>query len=87
MSDQSIENFKDKLDSQHIWPSLYMFKFIVPKGKEGEIYSLFPRNETSTKPSKAGNYISITAKIMMPSSDEVIKIYQQAHKVEGVIAL
>lgn len=48
---------------------------------------LFPSNELSTKESKGGKYVSVTAKIMMGSSDDVIKIYEEAHKVEGVIAL
>ncbi|CAN5436167.1 DUF493 family protein [soil metagenome] len=83
----SFEDFKEKLDSQHVWPSLYMFKFIVPKGTEQEIQSLFPRNELTLKKSKQGNYISLTAKVMMGSSDEIIRIYREAYKIEGVIAL
>ena len=79
--------FKEKLDKQHKWPSLYMFKFIVPKGKEDAIYDIFPKNEVQSKMSKKGNYISLTAKVMMGSSDDVLRIYEEAHKVEGVIAL
>ncbi len=84
---KNLENFKEKLDSQHVWPSLYMFKFIVPKGTEHEIISLFPRNELTSKSSKEGNYTSLTAKVMIGSSDEVIRIYQEANKIEGIIAL
>lgn len=87
MSDKTFEEFKEKLDSQHVWPSIYMFKFIVPKGKEAEILSLFPKNELTSKSSKEGNYTSFTAKVMMGSSNDVIKIYQEAYKIEGVIAL
>lgn len=88
MSDnKTFEDFKEKLDSQHVWPSLYMFKFIVPKGKENEIFSLFPRNELTSKSSKEGNYTSLTAKVMMGSSNEVIRIYREAYKIEGIIAL
>jgi putative lipoic acid-binding regulatory protein len=87
MSDPKIDSFREKLEKVHAWPSLYMFKFIVPKHKEGEIYGLFPKHETKSKLSKNGRYISITAKIMAKSSDEVINIYQKANKVEGVIAL
>ncbi len=85
--DHKLLEFKEKLDSQHRWPSLYMFKFIVPKGQENSIIDLFPKNEVKTKASKRGNYISVTSQVMMGSSDDVIKIYQDAHKVEGVIAL
>jgi uncharacterized protein len=79
--------FKEKLDNNHIWPSVYMFKFIVPSEKEEEINKLFPKNELKSRFSKNKKYISITAKIMMRSSDDVIQIYVKAHKVEGVIAL
>lgn len=88
MSDElSRENFKEKLDSQYSWPSLYMFKFIVPKGKEVKVLHLFPYNEVTTKESKNGNYVSVTAKVMMGSSEDIIKIYEEAYKIEGVISL
>ena len=88
MSDElSRENFKEKLDSQYSWPSLYMFKFIVARGKEDKVLRLFPYNEVTTKQSKNGNYISITAKVMMGSSEDIIKIYEEAYKIEGVISL
>ncbi len=83
----NYQSFKDKLDSQHQWPSLYMFKFIVPAGKENEVFALFPMHELKTKPSKNGNYISVTAQIMMPSSDDVMKIYEEAHGIDGLVAL
>jgi len=79
--------FKEKLDNNHIWPSIYMFKFIVPTGREEEINRLFPKNQLSSRYSKNGKYISITAQVMMQSSDEVIRVYERAHHVEGVIAL
>jgi len=83
----NINSFREKLDNNHAWPTLYMFKFIVPMGKEAEIEKLFPKNEVTTKQSSQGNYISVTAKLMMNSSQDVIDIYEQANKVQGVIAL
>lgn len=83
----NIESFKKKLDIIHNWPSLYMFKFIVPTGKEQEVFALFPNNELSTKKSSNGNYTSVTAKVMMRSSDHVMDKYREAHKIEGVLAL
>lgn len=87
MSAGKFTDFKTKLDKIHEWPSLYTFKFIVPSGKEEEILKIFPMHDVSQKQSSKGNYTSLTAKIMAPSSDEVIRIYKEAHKVEGVIAL
>jgi len=82
-----LEAFKEKLDDAHKWPSLYMFKFIVPKGKEEEVFALFPKNDLSTKKSSKGNYVSVTAKVMMGSSEAVMEKYREANKIEGVLAL
>ena len=87
MDKQWVESFREKLDSHYTWPSLYLFKFIVPKGKEQEVKNLFPLHTTSEKLSKQGNYTSVSAKINMPSSDAVIAIYEKASKIEGIVAL
>ncbi|MTI33441.1 DUF493 family protein [Xanthovirga aplysinae] len=86
----SFESFKEKLDLQHKFPEVYTFKFIVPSTQVEEIKSLFLLDRTSKiveKPSKGGKYISVTAKVLMDSSDDVIRIYKNAQKVEGVISL
>ena len=79
--------FKDKLESAGQFPMLYMFKFIVPNGKETEIGLLFPKNEIALKPSSGGKYVSATIKAMMDSADQIIDIYQKASEIEGVISL
>jgi hypothetical protein len=80
-------SLREKLDQHYIWPSLYTFKFIVPKEKVEEIKRLFPKHESKEKQSKNGNYISVTLQMMMPGSEEVIKVYHLASGVEGLIAL
>ena len=87
MADQDNSSFREKLDQIHQWPSLYMFKFIVPKGKEEEVKRLFPKNILTEKASRTGKYVSITAKVMMASTDAVIEIYEEANKIKGLIAL
>jgi hypothetical protein len=82
-----IESFREKLDQVHSWPTLYMFKFIVPRGKEADVRKLFPLHTTSEKESKNGNYISLTFQMMMPSGKDVIDVYQKAAAIEGIIAL
>ena len=82
-----IESFSEKLDQLHSWPTLYMFKFIVPKSKEAEVRSLFPLHTPTEKESKNGNYISLTLQMMMPSSKAVINVYQKVSTIEGIIAL
>ena len=88
MLDQDwINSFRIKLDRHHSWPSIYIFKFIVPKGKEQEVRNLFPLHTATEKVSREGNYTSVTIQIMAPSSDVVIDIYQRASSIEGLIAL
>lgn len=82
-----LDNFRVKLEEHYSWPSLYMFKFIVPKGKEADLKNLFPNHTFIEKNSTQGNYVSLTMQIMASSSDSVIEIYQKAASVEGLIAL
>ncbi|MCE2895070.1 MAG: DUF493 domain-containing protein [Flammeovirgaceae bacterium] len=80
-------SLKEKLDQHYAWPALYTFKFIVPKGKETEVTSLFPNHVATEKTSKNGNYTSITLQMMMPSSESVIDVYVVTYTIEGIIAL
>jgi uncharacterized protein len=87
MDQEWSNSFREKLDRHYAWPSLYVFKFIVPRGKEDEVKKLFVQHDISQRFSKEGNYASITVKMMMPSSDAVIEIYKQAATIDGLIAL
>lgn len=68
-----------------------MFKFIVPADNErvAQIQALFNSKtaQITTRPSKKGNYISLTAREVMVSADQVMKKYKKAAEIEGVIAL
>lgn len=79
--------FKEKLESVGQFPMVYLFKFIVPLGKEGAIQSLFPDQEVVLKASSGGNYVSSTVKMIVENADYVIGIYEQAAQIEGVISL
>lgn len=79
--------FKEKLEKETSFPSLYMFKFIVPNGRENEIGVLLPNNEMVLKPSSKGKYVSVTIKSMVPNSQSIIDVYEKAAKIKGVIAL
>lgn len=87
MDQQWLDRFRDQLDRHHAWPSLYMFKFIVPHGKEDSLKELFPNHTVTQKASKHGKYSSLTVQMMLPSSEAVIAIYLAASKIEGIIAL
>jgi len=87
MDDNWVESFRQKLEDHYAWPALYMFKFIVPTGKENEVKDLFPYHTPTEKQSKQGNYTSVTVQIMIQSSDAVIEIYKKAALIEGIVAL
>jgi len=79
--------FQALLDDQNDWPTEYVFKFIVPSVGLGAIEVLFNGHPISVRPSKKGNYMSVTAQVVMQSSDDVVAIYTDAGKIEGVISL
>ena len=89
MSDpkDSYQDFKEKLDNEHKWPTTYMFKFVVPSSNVSELKGVLSGEALQEKPSKSGKYVSITLQKRMNSSDEVVDIYMKTKHVEGLIAL
>lgn len=86
-TEQNWQDFAGQLDNFYAWPALYTFKFIVKSGKETELRNLFPMHTDTERPSKNGNYTSVTFQMMMPGSDAVIDVYKKAATIEGIIAL
>lgn len=87
MDQEWLKSFREKLDQHYAWPSLYIFKFIVPSGQEDAVKRLFPKHVASEKQSTRGRYTSVTVQMMMPSSEAVVSVYEQAAAIEGIIAL
>lgn len=83
----NYDAFKEKLDAEHNWPAVYMFKFVVPSLKAIEFEAILPEQKFTVKKSKGGKYISFTLKKMITNSQEVVDIYQAVSGVEGLIAL
>tara|TARA_R110002050_G_scaffold2603_5_gene14843 strand:+ start:5012 stop:5329 length:318 start_codon:yes stop_codon:yes gene_type:complete len=85
------EKLKEQLSQSTKWPSLYMFKFIVPAQNEkiAQVEGLFNTKESQIqlRQSRNGNFVSITAKEMMMSPDKVIERYLEAEAIEGLISL
>lgn len=84
-----FEALRKQLDQLN-WPSLYMFKFIVPSDNQriAQVESLFGDDaEVKLQPSSNGKYTSITAREVMLSADDVLLVYQQASGIDGIIAL
>ena len=87
MYNAKTKKFKELLDQEHDFPTIYTLKFIVPHTKKQEVEKLFPQEEISLKPSRKGNYISLSITMTIESSDLVIAIYEKAAEIEGLISL
>lgn len=91
MDDSKLEKLKTALNNVHDWPSMYLFKFIVPGDlqKIARVEALFNAEtaEIRRRQSKNGKYTSITAREVMTSADEVLDCYREAYQIEGLIAL
>ena len=93
MSDKEAfyTKLKDSLENTTQFPAEYLYKFIVPGigNKVVEIEGLFKGKlaKISTKASKTGKYTSVSIKVKLASSDEVISYYRKAEKIEGIISL
>ena len=82
--------FRSLLDDNNDWPAHYMFKFIVPSEELEDMKDVLAEHvgeDVKVRASRKGNYMSVTARRKMGSSEEVITIYKAAGDVEGVIAL
>ncbi|WP_066757708.1 DUF493 family protein [Crocinitomix algicola] len=87
--DDRFEKLRELLENLN-YPSVYMYKFIVKQdpNKVAEIKKCFNESaEITTKPSKNGNYISVSVKEMMLNSEAIIERYKAVGQIDNVITL
>ncbi|HAS47341.1 MAG TPA: DUF493 domain-containing protein [Microscillaceae bacterium] len=91
MSNEEFYNsLRTKLEDVHSYPTMYMFKFIVPSlsDKVEKVAALFGKEANITnRQSSKGKFTSVTVKVVMLSSEEIIQKYKEVAKIEGVIML
>jgi putative lipoic acid-binding regulatory protein len=75
------------LDETVSFPSEYLFKFIVPISEVHKILFILQGMEIEQKASSNGRYISVSGKMMMQKSEEIITVYERAAVIKGVISL
>lgn len=90
--DEFYKKLKTQLLDTTLWPSEYLYKFIVKTNPTEikKIEGLFNNIGAviSTKVSKNGKYTSLSINVRMKNPDNVIAKYKEvAEKVEGVISL
>jgi hypothetical protein len=90
MEEKFYGNLKQKLEEYGSWPQPYLFKFIIPADNQklAQVEALFGSEaQVTTRQSKTNKYISVSAKEMMLSPDEVIKVYKKAGDIKGIMSL
>lgn len=83
--------FKEKLEETHSFPSVYIFKYIVPAEQSAiaRLHSIFENSggSISTRDSKNGKYTCMTIKVPVNDADDVVIYYRQAAAIEGIMML
>jgi uncharacterized protein len=90
--DEFYAKLKSELANTSIWPSEYLYKFIVISDtkKINTLNHIFDNLGAviTTKESKNGKYTSVSINVKMKNPDAVIEKYKEVgKKVEGVISL
>ncbi len=94
-SDQKTEEFykklKEKLSNDTLWPSNYLYKFIVPSDekKVAQIKEAFESHDANIQlnESSKGNFVSVSIHVKMKNPDAVIEKYLEVSYIEGIISL
>ena len=90
--DEFYKKLKEQLYNTSLWPSEYLYKFIVITELEKiqKVQVIFDNMGAviETKASKNGKYTSVSINVLMKNPVAVIEKYKEvAEKVEGVISL
>lgn len=82
-----FDKFKELLLEQTAFPDYYQFKFVVKTEKKQEVLDLLVDHQITEKLSKNGTYTSITSKKIFDNPDQIIAVYKEVSKVEGILSL
>ncbi len=88
--DDFYADLEKKLNEETQFPSVYLFKFIIPNDNQrlAQTQALFGAEaQVTTRESRTGKYLSVSAKEMMLSAASIIERYRKAEKIEGIIQL
>ena len=87
MDNQQFQKFRDLLDQSYQWPDYYEFKFILKIDERLEAINKLQGFTITETPSKKGNYISINARKLMKSTQEVLDVYERMSTIKGIFSL
>jgi hypothetical protein len=79
-------DFKELLDQTYQWPDYYDFKFIVKAADKHLVLEKLSGLTVTETPSKQGNYVSINARKLIKTSQEVVDLYEVIGTIKGVMS-
>lgn len=89
--DDFYKKLKNELIDTTVFPTDYMYKFIIPNKTElkNQVEHIFNYEGAviKSKTSKSDKFVSLTILVKVKSADDVIKKYKEAAQVEGIISL
>lgn len=91
-TEEFYKKLKINLEENHNFPENYLYKFILSNSdseKLSELYQVFDGLEYSitTKESSNKKYIGVSISCFVLDANQVIKLYQEVGKIEGIIML
>lgn len=90
-SEEFYARLKQELTDSTLWPSEYLFKFIVPSLPVNveEVEKSFDNMGAviETTQSKTGKYTSLSINVKMESPQAVIDKYIHLSTIEGIVSL
>lgn len=90
-TNEFYERLKIELERSSNWPSVYLFKFIVPTAIEKVMQVENSFNNMGavikTTQSKTGKFTSISIDVLMQTANQVINKYKEVATIEGIISL
>ncbi|MEM8520662.1 DUF493 family protein [Flavobacterium sp. PL12] len=85
------DRLKVELDMSNTWPSIYLFKFIVPTVDDNivRVEAAFDCMGAviNTRKSKTGKFTSISIDVTMKDSQEIVDKYLEVSTIEGIVSL
>ena len=95
MMDKNTEDFyiilKEELTNSTLWPSEYLYKFIMPSNVHSiaKVEAAFNNMGAviTTQQSKTGKFTSVSVSVNMPNPQSVIDKYIEVSDIEGIISL
>jgi len=90
-TEEFYERLKEELRTTSEWPTLYLYKFIVPTDatKILAVEDAFNNMGAviNTTQSRTGKFTSVSVNVSMMSPEHVVAKYQEVSTIEGIISL